>query len=94
MLEFQNHYDGKLEGERGKQVDNDNLKMLFYRNKTTYSFEKYITNTKQTFDVLENYNFPLYEEDKVGQLLDNINGPNKNLKNEVNICRYSHCARF
>ena len=43
----------------------DVLKRLFYRNKTTLSFKKYVTNTKQTFNVIENYNVPLYEEDKV-----------------------------
>ena len=52
MLAFQNNYDGKSEGESRKQVDKENLKRLFYRNKTTLSFEKYVTNTRQTFNVL------------------------------------------
>ena len=72
----------------------DVLKRLFYRNKTTLSFKKYVTNTKQTFNVIENYNVPLYEEDKVRQLLDNINTPNNDLKAEVNIFRSSHIAIF
>ena len=53
----------------------DDLKRLFYRNETTFSLDKYVTKMKQTFNVLDNYNVPLYEEDKVGQILDNINCP-------------------
>ena len=52
VLALQNHYDGKSEGKRRKQVAKDNLKMLFYRNETTFSFEKYITKLKQKFNVL------------------------------------------
>ena len=72
----------------------DNLKMLFYRNKTTFFFDEYITNMKQTFNVIDDYNVPLYEEDKVRQLLDEINGLNNNLKNEVDICRAIHSSSF
>ena len=43
----------------------DDLKRLFYRNKITLSFKKYVRNTKQTFNVLDNDNVTLYEEDKV-----------------------------
>ena len=65
MLALHNHFDETSEGEHMKQVVKDALKRLFYRNKTTLSFKKYVTNTKQTFNVIENYNVPLYEEDKV-----------------------------
>ena len=58
----------------------EDLNRSFYRNEITFSFEKYVTNMKQTFNVLDNYNDPLYEEDKVRKLLDNINCPNNNLK--------------
>ena len=49
---------------------------------------------KQIFNVLENYNIPLYEEDKVRQLLDDIHFQNNNLKTEVNICKSRHSASF
>ena len=94
MLALQNHYDGKSEGERRKYVAKDDLKMFFYRNKTTFSFEKYVTNMKQIFNVLYNYNVHLYEEDEVRQLLDNINCPENRFKSEVNICRSSHSDIF
>ena len=60
MLALQNHFDGKQGGEHRKQGDKDYIKRLFYRNKTTFSFDKYITKTKQRFNVLGNYNVPLY----------------------------------
>ena len=66
MLELQNNYDGKSEGESRKQVDKDDVRRLFYRNETTFYFKKYVTNMKQTFNVLENYNVPPYEEERSG----------------------------
>ena len=69
-------------------MDENDLKRLFYRKNTTFTFEKYVTKMKQTFNV------PIYEEDKVSQLLNNINFPNKTLKTEVNICISSHSASF
>ena len=94
FLAVQNHYDGKSDGERRKQVSKDNLKRSFYGNETTFSFNNYVTNMKQTFNVLDNYNFPLYEEGKVRQLPHNTNIPNNNLKTKVNICRSIHSDSF
>ena len=62
MLSLQNHYYGKSLGGRRKQVAKDDLKRLFYRNKTTFPFDKYVTNMNKKFNVLENYIVPLYEE--------------------------------
>ena len=68
MFALQNYYDGKSEGEFRKQVAKEDLKRLFYRNKTTFSFEKYVTRMKQKFNVLDNYYIVrLYEEEKVRQ---------------------------
>ena len=93
MLEFQNHYDGKSDRECRKQVDKYNLKILFYRNGSTFSLEKY--TTKMIFlNVLDNNNVPLYEQDKVRHFLDNINFPNNHLKTEVNTCISSQSDSF
>ena len=94
MLVFHNNYGGKSESEFRKQVVKYYLRRLFYMNKTTFSFDNYITNMKQTFNMINNYNAPLYAEDKFRQLLDNINFPNKCFKTEVNICRYIHIDTF
>ena len=45
---------------------------------------KYVTKMKNTFDMLQNYSVPLYEEDKITQISEN-NCPNNNLKTVVNI---------
>ena len=75
MMALKNHYYGKSQGERRKQMAKDDIKRLFYRNETTFYFQKYVTKMRQTFNVLYNYNVPLYEEDKARQLLHNINIP-------------------
>ena len=81
MLALKNHYYGKSEGEHRKQVAKDDLKRLLYRNKTTFSFEKYVTKMKQTFIVLENYNISLYEKENVMQLSDSIKFPKQQFEN-------------
>ena len=75
-------------------MSKDYLKRLFFMNETNFSFEKYVTKMKQTFNVLENYNVTLYKEDKVKKLLDNINCPNNDLKTEVNMYRSNHSDSF
>ena len=54
VLLLQNHYYGKSEGKRRKQVANHDIHMLFYKNETTFSFEKYVTKMKN-IHVLEHY---------------------------------------
>ena len=64
MLVLQNHCAGKSKGGCRKQEVKDYLKRLFYSNKTTFYFQKYVSRVEQTFNVIDNYNVPLYEEDK------------------------------
>ena len=68
MLALHNHYYGKSDIERRKQMAKDNLKRLFYMNETVFSFEKNANKMKQKFNVLDSYNVPLYEEEKGRQL--------------------------
>ena len=56
-----------------------NLKKIFYRSETTFTFEKYVTNLKGIFNVLEKYGVLLYEEQMVEHLLDQIMSPNTKL---------------
>ena len=79
MLALQNRYDGKSESERKTQVSKDDQKKIFYRNKTTFPFEKYRTQIKQGFNLPENHDVPFYEEDKVL-----INYSYNTFKTEVN----------
>ena len=76
MQELQDHYDGTSEGARRKQVARVYLNKIFYKNETTFTFEKYVTKLKGFFNVLEKYGIPLYKEQMVEHLLDQIMSPN------------------
>ena len=62
MQGFQAHYDGTSEVARRKQVAREDLKMILYKNETTFTFEKYVTELKGISNVLGKYGVPLYEE--------------------------------
>ena len=59
-----------IEESQRKQVYRVELKKIFYNNKSTFIFEKYVTKLKVIFNVLERYGVPLYEEQIVEHLLD------------------------
>ena len=94
MCVLQNHYDGKSEVERRKYVSKDDLRSLFYSNKTTFSFKNYVTKMRQTFNAIKDYNVTLYKEEIFRQILDKINCQDKYLITEVNICRSIQSASF
>ena len=70
------------------------INKIFYKNDTTFTFEKYVTNMKRIFSILEKYEIPLYKEHTVVNLLDHITPTNNKLKTEVNICRSPHSSTF
>ena len=76
MQEIQAHYDSTSEGARRKQVSRADLKIIFYKNETNFTVEKYVTKLKEIFNVLGKYGVPLYEEYMVEHLLDQIMSPN------------------
>ena len=94
MIALQNQYDGTAEGERRMDVAKASLTKLFYRNESTFSFEKYVTKHLTIFNILEKDKFPIYEKDKVDHLLNKIQCPDKDLQTTVNICRSSHNNNF
>ena len=77
-----------------KQVARADLKRIFYKNQNNFKFEKYVTKLKIIFSMLEKYGVPLYKEQMVEHLLDQIMSPNIELKTEVNICRSSKSSTF
>ena len=85
MQELQAHYDSTSEGAQRKQVFRADLKKIFYKNETTSTFEKYVTNLKGIFNVMEKYGLPLYKKGMVKHLLDHIMSPNTELKTKFNI---------
>ena len=94
MQKLQAHYDSTSEGARRKKVARADLKNISYKNETTFTFEKYVPNIKEVFNVLGKYGVPLYEEQMVEHLLYQIMSPNSELKTEVNICRSSNLSTF
>ena len=94
MAALQDHFDGAAEGERRKQQAKAELATLFYRNESSYTFEKYATKLKNSFDILARYKVPYYEEDKVKLLLDRIQTSSGELKTAISICRENHGDTF
>ena len=94
IQELQSHYDGTSEGSWRNQVARADLNNIFYKNETTFIFEKYITKLKRFFNVLGKYGAPLYKEHMVEHLLDQIMSPNTDLKTEVNFFSSSHSSIF
>ena len=73
-----------------KQASRVNLKKIFYKNETNFTFEKYVTKLKGIFNVFEKYGVPLYEENIVDNILYQIMSPNTELKTEVKIGYHTH----
>ena len=93
MKALQTHYDGTAEGERRMEAAQGDLTRLFYKNETTFSFEKYVTKMKECHDVLMKYGKPKYESDKISDLLDKINCTDAEVKTHVSIVRNT-CTTF
>jgi hypothetical protein len=94
MQALQAHYDGDAEAEKRKQAAKSDLQSLFYRHEAAFSFEKYINRLKKCFDILEKYQVPYYEEDKVKLLLDRIQNNHGEVKTQVSICRANYSGSF
>lgn len=94
MHALQAHYDGAAEAEKRKEAARSDLKVLFYRNEVSFSFEKYLNRMKRCFDILDKYGVPFYEEEKVKLLLDRIQSSHAEVKTQVSICRASYSADF
>ena len=45
-----------------KQVDRSDVKKIFYKNDTTFIFDKYVTKLKGVLNLLDRYNVPLYKK--------------------------------
>ena len=94
MIDLQDHYHCTAEGERRMAVAKADLAKIFYCNESTFSFKKYVTKLLTIFNLLEKYNFPVYEKDKVNYLLNKIQCPDKDFQMTVSICRSSHSNNF
>ncbi len=93
-LDLCNHYDGPAEGDKRVTVARNNIKVIHYKNESSFSFEKYSTKLKKSFTTLEKYAQPKSEREKVEILLDQINTNDQRLVTAIGICRNSHARTF
>ena len=56
----QAYYNWKSEGECRNKVAREDLKKIFYKNDSTFTFENYAIKLKVLFNLLENYVVTLY----------------------------------
>ena len=70
------------------------LKKKIYKSETNFTFENYVTKLNGIFNVLDKYGVPLYEEQELEHLLDQIMSPNIGFNTEVNIYKFSHSYTF
>jgi hypothetical protein len=94
MESLQAHNDRDAKSEKQMQAAKSNLQSLYYCHEAAFPFEKYVNHMKKCFDVLEKYQVPYYEEDKVKLLLDKIQNNNGEVKTQVSICRASYSTTF
>ena len=89
-----NHYDGPAEGDKRVTVARNNIRIIHYKNESTFSFEKYSTKLKKSFSTLEQYGQGKSEREKVEILLGQINTNDPQLIAAITICRDSHNTTF
>ena len=88
------HYDGPAEGDKRVTVARHDIRVLHYRNESSFSFEKYSTCLKKAFDTLAQYDQAKTEREKVEILLDQINTNDPRLTTSIGICRDRHTDTF
>ncbi|GFH48949.1 hypothetical protein CTEN210_05425 [Chaetoceros tenuissimus] len=87
MQSLRNHYDGPDQAKARIDVARASIEKLFYRNENIFSFESYSTQMKKNYDVLEKYNQPEYEANKIDTFLKGIRNENNKVVNVVSIAR-------
>jgi len=93
MKALQIHYDGPDESKRRKEEAKANLKTIYYKHEGTFTFETFISNLYDAFQILEKYEEPLYEQEKLRLLFNKCQNAHLEFKQEVVICR-TLCKTF
>jgi len=93
MKALQLHYEGPDESKRRKEEARAKLKNIYYKHEGTFTFEKFVTNLFDAFQILEKYGEPLYEEEKLRLFFTKSQHAHPDFKQEIMICR-SKCSSF
>ena len=71
-----------------------NIDQAFYKNESTFSFERYTTRLRHAFDILRQYNQPKSDREEVEILLKQINKNNTQLTACIQICCHRYSSNF
>jgi len=93
MKALQTHYDGPDESKRRMEEARAKIKIVYYKHEGTFTFENFVTNLFDAFQILEKYGEPLYEQEKLRLLFSKSQNTHPEFKQEVVICR-SQCTTF
>ena len=88
------HYDGPAQGDKRITIARSDIKLLHYKNESSFSFEQYSTRLRKAFLTLEQYKQPKHEKEKVQVLLDQMNTSDNRLVSTIDICRDGHADTF
>jgi len=87
------HYDGPDESKRRKEEARSKLKNVYYKHEGKFTFEKFVTNLYDAFQILEKYKEALYEQEKLRLLFNKCQNAHPEFNQEVVICR-TLCKTF
>jgi len=90
MQALQRHYDGVDEGKRRVEEARAKISSVFYKHEATFSFEKFATTLYDSFQILDKYSKPLYEDEKLRLLFSKCQNNHPDFKQEINICRQQY----
>ena len=90
MQALQRHYDEVDEAKRRIDEARAKISNTFYKHEATYSFEKFATNLYDSFMILDKYEKPLYEDEKLRLLFTKCQNSHPDFKQEINICRQQY----
>ena len=86
-LLLREHYVGEAHDMRRAASATAKLETLFWKNEASFSFEKFLTRMSEAFKELEDAGQPLYEAQKVQQLLKSIKKDNVQVQTTLGIIR-------
>ena len=93
-LLLKEHYIGEAHDMRRAASANAKLETLFWKSEASFSFEKFLTRMNEAFRELQDAGQPLYEAQKVQQLLKSIKNDDVQVQTTMGIIRDRYLNNF
>lgn len=93
-LLLKEHYIGEAHDMRRAASANAKLETLFWKSEASFSFEKFLTRMNEAFRELQDAGQPLYEAQKVQQLLKSIKNDDVQVQTTMGIIRDRYLNDF